>query len=687
MRLHPKRGHEFGGSSRAGWGLRDWLRGFGFRFLGFNHHGDPAVGLRSGDLDHGAIPGLRETEGPGDLGRQDGVHFTASYTRKGAGVVGQICHILALLCFVLGVTFLSSIQSAGSGYDPTMSGFGTVCEVKVGNSYNTCGTVTRSNIATLTPTQIQALYNPSSGVWAEMDALLRHQIEMKACGVRRSSLYDWIMSSNKPGLSSAVSLQRINKGPSLVVPYILGRQQSIVNSDHWYVTANVAADASNADDHIVEDGGVAGTSGNRILTVKSSFASTLTPSKDYFLPGKNIHFLSKNGSGQWTITQFKVIQAGVGTGVTDEIDIEVKLNQGTTSTIPTNATGTSGLVFAGINNVKDIESWCYNMVNTTNTKLVPFWYQTRRWQRCIDSEYRKIFENLMANNAWFAKFQELTLAERNRQDEVRDQKEWMHAFFFGEKISDNQTVTGYASLDQVSSATGATVDPGTGSKFISYRANMIGVVPQLHSCGQFNDNAGADLEIKTWLETEIYNLWRARDSRGRPANEIDVYTDQGTADEIMQAYIGYSKEKLGDIVRLNIDEGTTSIGFPFRRFKLYKPHGVYLNVLTDPFFDDMVAAASGNPGPNYAGLGKFLMTLDLGSGGSIYPGILGSNRKQYTTGEIDQLAKIDKTFACVMENPTIDRTLVSTTTTAIVECPYDSLVEANFAKVKHSNAL
>jgi hypothetical protein len=81
---------------------------------------------------------------------------------------------------------------------------------------------------------------------------------------------------------------------------------------------------------------------------------------------------------------------------------------------------------------------------------------------------------------------------------------------------------------------------------------------------------------------------------------------------------------------------------------------------------------------NSPGLGKFLLPLDLGSGGTIYPAVLGSNRKQYTTGRIEDLAKIDSTFSCAMENPTIDRTLTSTTTTAVVECPLNSQALVNF---------
>ena len=485
------------------------------------------------------------------------------------------------------------------------AGFSDTCSVAVTNTYSTTGTLTRANLSTLNPTQIRALYGPSTS-WGELHAYLKHQIEMKACGIRRSALYEWIMSSNKRGQGALVNVQKVAKGPSMVEPFIRGRQQSVINSDHWYVVDNQAS------------------SGDRIISVKPSFSTDLTLSADYFLPGKRIYLASKNAStNAFSIAQFKIVSAAVnGT----QVDVTATLEQGTTGMLGANSTSTTGLVFVGPNNVNDVESWCYNMLNTNGTKLVPFWYETRRVQRAVDSEYKKLFASLMENNAWYATFQDLPMSERNRQDELRDQKEFMHAFFFGTPISNNQTITGWASLPQITAITSASVNPGTqGGYLIGYKANMIGVVPQLNSCGQFSDSAGAALEIKPFLETTIYDIYRARESQGKPVTEIDIYTSQGVADEFMTAFIAYSKEKLGDIVRLNIDEGTTSIGFPFRRFKLYKPHGVHVNIITDPFFDDYEAAASANPGPNSVSLGRFLFVLDLGNGGSIYPAVLGSN--------------------------------------------------------------
>jgi len=558
------------------------------------------------------------------------------------------------------------------------SGFATQCDVAIANTYATTGTLTRASLSVLTPAQTKALFSPSANKWAELDAYLKHTIEMKACGIRRSALFDWIMSSNKQGMGSLVNIQRVAKGPSLIQPFILGKQQSVVNMDHWYLTANAAGNVYGTGNLPV-----AAQAGNRVVTVKSQFSSTWTTSADRFLPGKFVYLIAPN-SGAWALAQFKVIQAGANS--TDAVDIELEYLQKTSGEISSLSTSASGILVEGSNNVADVESWCYNNLNINTTKLVPFWYQTRRMVRSVDSHYKEMFAKLMDSNRWYAMFQDIPLAERNRQDEEKDRKEFLNSFFFGTAISSNQTLTGWGSLSQITSLSGATVDPGTGGKLSAYRANMIGVLPQLQACGQFSDSAGADVEISSFLETDIYNLWRARKSQGKNANEIDIYTSQGVADEFMIAFIAYSKEKLGDIVRLNIDEGTTSLGFPFRRYKLYKPHGVYINIITDDFFDDFEAMAGDAATVNSAGLGKFLLPLDIGSGGSIYPAVLGSNRKQYTTGRIEDLAKIDSTFSCAMENPTIDRTLTSTTTTAVVECPLNSKAIVNFGSVAHTPA-
>lgn len=588
----------------------------------------------------------------------------------------------------------------------TGTGFAeTACQVAVQNTYNTTGTVTRSRIAVLSPTAIKALFYGTAGAdtyagWHEMKSLLKHQIEMQACGIRRDSLYDWMMSSNRPGMGQLINIQRVSRGPSLIAPFITGRQQSFWNVDHWVTLSNIAGSAYSAPGDGVGTNAGPGlpstpANGNRVVTVASSFGGTMVLHPDYFLPRKRVHIMSRGAGGAFQITQFKIVQAGRNTDTT--LDVELALDQPLTSggageavtSLATGVTAQFGLLFLGINNVQDVESWAYNMHNVNLTKMVPFWYQTRRTARTVDSAYTEFLAKMMEDNEWYRIFADTPMAERNRQDEAQDRNQWMHAAFFGERISGYQNLEKWGQLEQVKSLTGAGVDPGTGDQFQAFRANMIGILPQLADCGRWTDVAGGDFPINTFLENDIYNIVRARRSQNRPATEIDIYTDESTADEFMTAYIAYSKAKTGDIVRINVESGFTEWGFPFRRLKLYKPSGVYVNLITADFFNDLATAASYNAygygsapfGVGAGGLGRFLMVLDMGQGGTIYPAVLNSNRKQYTVGEINDLARVDRTFSTVMENPTFKRTLTSTTTTMIVECPANSLIVGNFDRI------
>jgi hypothetical protein len=146
-------------------------------------------------------------------------------------------------------------------------------------------------------------------------------------------------------------------------------------------------------------------------------------------------------------------------------------------------------------------------------------------------------------------------------------------------------------------------------------------------------------------------------------------------------------------MRLNWDVKDGKIdklGFRVRSYELLYPQGVTLNVITDNYFDDFLSAvkaeqvASGVSGHESGqGLdrkigdsGRFLMFLDLGGG--VYPGIVDSNRKVHTVGALQDLAKIDDGYSCVMKAPTKEITLNSVTWTAIVDCPDDNLIVENF---------
>lgn len=563
------------------------------------------------------------------------------------------------------------------------NGFSTVCAVGVGNAYNTTGTLTRGSYKRLTPTQIEALFTDGTQ-WHEMNDLLRHTVEMQACGIPRDTMYEWVMSSNKPDVRAALNIERVLKGTSRVRPFIMAAQRSVINSDYWYVSANqdkTTYDATTSPSLTGVD------AGSRVLGVKSTFGTSgLELSGDYFLKGKMIYQLTSVSTALKT-THWKVVQAAVNSQDSTVIDVEVVQTQNTSGTIGSNTSAASGIILAGPNNVHNAEAWCRNMVNTNDKKMVPFWIQTMRDARRVDSSYRETYEKLLADNEWFAKFQDIPLVERNRQDEVRSRKEFLNAFFYGEAISSNQTLANWASLTAITSASntyGSGEGAWSGGETVGYRANMIGVIPQLHACGRVVDSAEASVDIATYLQDSIYDVYRARKALGRPVDVIDIGMSSSLALNFQKEFIKYSKEVTGDIVRLGIegnDSGTSEYGFPFQKYRLYKPQGVTIAVYTDTYFDDYATAASTGGAAN---IGNQALVLDIGA--SMYPAIIESKRVQWQTSKIEDLAKIDPTYACRMENPSTETSLTSKTVTAIVECPLSSRVDRNFSAFQHNPA-
>jgi hypothetical protein len=340
---------------------------------------------------------------------------------------------------------------------------------------------------------------------------------------------------------------------------------------------------------------------------------------------------------------------------------------------------TAGVLLAGGNNVSDWESFCLNRPTIDPRKRVPFWYQTMRRSRAVDSEYKVVFARLMESNEYFRQFGDLPLSERNRQDEEEFQRRWLNSFFFGKKISTNQTLANWQSLEQILTVTRANSDPGLGGKVVAYRANMVGVYEQLKACGRVKDLQNNQINLYEFLG-ECYRIMRARKSQGRTVDSLDVYMDSQSAADWETAFINYYKQEYGDIVRINIETGSNELGFHWRSFTVKYPVGVRINLVTHEFFDDIANAMSTE---NIAARGNFALILDMGKpgpkGGTIYPGMIGSNRKMRTLGDLEQLARIDPTFACTMEFVTEEISLTSETCTAVVECPANSLWVENRA--------
>jgi len=555
------------------------------------------------------------------------------------------------------------------------------CSPVISSNYDTCGTVTKASIDYLTPADLNDIFTPG-GKFADLSAWFKYQIEMKACGVRRYGFYDWIMAnSDRTRARNSLSVIKAIKGNSLLQPFIKAKQETIINLDHWKVTDGHAKSGYTAGvTGPLTAGDLAlGAASDRVIRVETRH--NIPMDAGWFVSRDNVHIFNLDGAGNFKHGQWKVLASEAeNASPPTYVDVLVtSVNAG--STDPFDSAPTSGYLVPGINNVNDFEKWCYNRPTIDPRKMVPFWFQTRRRSRCVDSEYKAVFASLMQSNPAFEVFGDLPLAERNRQDEAIDQKRFVNAFLFNKPISANQTLALWESLEDINSVTPSGLDLNTGGKLQAKRANFIGVREQLRTCDRVFSLAGNKLNLYEFLDLN-YNIKRARESQGRTVTDIDWFTNSIFAANFQTAYLQYVVNEWGNALRINQPaSGTNELGMTFTSYTFKRPAGININIVVDVAFDDIYDEndAIGQPSA-----GNYLLCLDIGKpgpkGGTIYWAQIAANRKVYQTASVEQLARIDATYRCVLENPSDEVSLISDTGTAIVECPLNSAWIENIAQ-------
>lgn len=550
--------------------------------------------------------------------------------------------------------------------------FTAACSPVISSNYDTCGTVTRATVSHLTASQLTALFAPG-GLFADLDAWFFHSIEMKACGIRRYAMYDWIMANaDREMYKGAVTGIKAVKSPSLIQPFIFGRQESVSNKNYWKVTAGQAQSAyvagvtgplSSADLAL-------GSATDRVVRIESRASVPVDPG--FFRSRDSLHIFGSS-SGITQHGQWKVLASASDANLTYADVLMTSMNAGSDEHYA--LTPTTGVVIMGVNNVNDYESWCKNRPTIDPRKRVPFWVQTFRRTRCVDSEYKEVYKRLYDANPAFREFGDLPLAERNRQDEMEEQYRFVHDFFFNKPINGNQTVNAWENLDAIYTVAGSVLDPGISNKLISRRANWIGAVEQLRVCDRVKDLQNNPLNLLEFLDAN-YDIMRARKSQGKKVTDIDWFTDSIFRARFQSAAFAYYKDQYLDQLRVTVELGKVNeMGMIYDSYYFKRPAGVRINILSDEFFDDFRGEFDAQSIP---WIGTFMMALELGkpgpNGGSIYYAQIAANRKVYTTAKIEELAKFDSTYRCVMEATSIEQSLTSETGTVVVECPLNSMV-------------
>ena len=542
------------------------------------------------------------------------------------------------------------------------------CLPAIGNNVNECGAVTLCNVITAESDELTSIFTDGSGNFRDLHALLATQFEIKACGARTNGLFDFLMS-NKKLVKHKLNYVNFGPGNAAIEPFIMAEQQSVMNTEYWSVV------------NLFNTGG-----NNYQIHVRSRHSIPLD--ERWFVPGMNVYVLARSSAGTALRGSFLVTGAQASSFGGNSTILITATGENTTlgwvaKAAFTGFTGGSPLTAAvlvrGSANVQDVERWCYNRPALNPRNHVAFWMETDRYTMCTDQLYEAWFKRLQEGNEYFKLFGDVDATKRNKQLGDMFQREWLNKFFWNKPISTNQTLAAYRSLAEVttfSNTTQGLYTPGEG-RCVGRKANAIGVYEQLAECGQVRDLQNQKLNLVELFEQVIYPIYRARGDQGIPNDVIEIFTDSFTAKQFQRGMVDYINTISDGLARFSYEmkEITAgawgSLGFRYREYPLDYPE-TRIRIVTNPFFDDIATAAVSE---GIGSTGRFLWILDFTS---IYPGIITSNRKVHTTGDIEKLAQVDRDYACVMENPTQEVSLNSLTWTAVVECPANSIIIENF---------
>jgi hypothetical protein len=451
-----------------------------------------------------------------------------------------------------------------------------------------------------------------------MDKIIAQTKEARLMGVQQKGLMDLILSRHAPIREGSAG-----PNPSIIAPWRLVPRRSVVNINYFLITAG--ASTPPADPASALPASYPATA--YFLTVKAStggFGSAIKNLERYFLPGMYLYVetTARHVGADWQTfvtapnidssvsIQFRVV-AAVGkandadtayvvVAPTEFQSYEASLSAWNTYKADTTGSpspkqkvsGTlveKGTMLILTNSVSDKEAWCYQQPAINNLGLIEYWRQTYRWTHQYNDEYIKALEAPLTSE-FFKKFRTLPIAEQRRQQELLMQKWYFNSIFYGQRISDKQTLADWTSLPTVEDLT----NPGC---TLEYKSNTLGIRTQLAECGKVLDLNGAVLNIDTIREL-AYNLKRERGNDGSDISVLDMMGDRFTKSKFRDVMIRYYKAKYGVDVHINMDLNqkivdtlTNRTVFEYDKFDL-PDEGVSIAFFTDTYFDDRLGAAS-----------------------------------------------------------------------------------------------
>ena len=555
------------------------------------------------------------------------------------------------------------------------------CAPSIRTNIGECGTVTLcQNIQPETVTDLETIYT-KNGDYRVLEHLFMSHFQIKACGAVQHSMRDFFIANAKITRKGELKFDQNDRGLTKVAPFVMAEQKKPINNIYWRLS-NLSTDSSgNLTGHAYSGSGIPADVRSFPYDANSGYGCMMF-----------LETLSAGGSKIYS--QYMVNAAVPPTISSDGTYVSLNLKPVMTGSFFTSAANTPaqiaadctannyvGVLTRGVVNIGKTESYCEDEPAYRNDNLVPFWIQHTRWTSCQSELYNEWLALVLDNNPLYRERIYISETERMRQKGEAFEQRLFDTLWFQQPISQNQNLTEYTQLPQITnflSNTGLGVE---GGRCFGYKANCVGWLTQLRECNRWYDAQGAALNMYA-LFNAIYNMRRVRAGVGSTAQlRFDLFTDGITAELIDKAFIAYYGLIFAgkDRYNFNIDNlakqgENEAYGIQFTSYKLRERNaGVTLNVITDWAFDDKLSEFTAN---NMVNGGRTLMLLDMTG---IYMKVIESNKVTNHTGDLKALAAVDSSYGCVEETYTRDTVLNGMTFTAIVECPLANLVIDNFS--------
>jgi hypothetical protein len=542
------------------------------------------------------------------------------------------------------------------------------CAPLLREDFDSCAGLTLCNVAPVTDTQLDGIFQDSSGRFRGMAHLIEADMMGSACQVRENPLYKWIIANAESYQASVNTSKRRGSGITEVEPFLRVRRKGIFNNLFWTV-------ASGTNGSVSVNGTIADAFFN--LSSQTSVPNDVT----WFAVGDEISIFGKSASGNATRTNWRVVYSAI---VGDYVRVYVKSrNAGSALASGKLEFPTTGVAISLANNSSPYESRCNNIprVNLKSDYLI--WIQNTRWSICNDEHTQKFRKYLFDNNPLYREYYAVEEGEYNKSVLEDFQNKVAHTFLFG-KGDANQTETLWNNLEQITSFSDQVFGeyiylPGIEGRCVERRAYVKGVYEQLAECGRVIDLQGDVLNFPE-LQTYLYDMVRIRSDNGFESKVIEIVTDSAYKQLLLRGLYQYLRTQFGGDLRVNVDmstftkTGTTPLGFMFTEVDLDYP-AVKLRIVSHFAFDDLVNAhARVNSNLTTAGRMIWMLAWD-----TVTMGVIESRFKDLSSGNVEDLAKINSDAFCRMDNPVRNIRHYLLKWTVDVKCPQASLVIENVA--------